>query len=197
MGTSRPGLFDGYNHYDNSGHKIGHSDPGFFSGFNHYDNHGQKTGHTDPGFFGNYKRSNLEPRLDIFVERALNLPDLFYNLHTLFYNLDFFKTKYFNPESRLKFRAIRQTVGCKKNSPNKKSTARNLKSICVNIKGIKLNTFFELCPKFQYLSYFSTISIKCRQKKSPGLTFLVNPGFSLDCFFQLNNFSRNCFFFYL
>ena len=47
------------------------------------------------------------------IER-IETHNLFYNLHTLFYNLDFFKTKYFNPESRLKFRVIRQTGGCKK-----------------------------------------------------------------------------------
>ena len=50
--TSRPGFFGGTNHYDNSGHKVGHSYEGFFGGTNHYDDKGHKVGESLPGFFG-------------------------------------------------------------------------------------------------------------------------------------------------
>lgn len=54
IGSSDPGLFGGYTHYDSKGHKTGHSDPGFFEGYNHYDSKGHKTGHSDAGLFGGY-----------------------------------------------------------------------------------------------------------------------------------------------
>ena len=42
-GYSRPGLFGGYNHYDNYGRKTGHSDPSMFGGYNHYDSNNKST----------------------------------------------------------------------------------------------------------------------------------------------------------
>ena len=53
LGTihSYEGFFDGTNHYDNRGHKIGHSYEGLL-GTNHYDNKGHKIGESWPGFFG-------------------------------------------------------------------------------------------------------------------------------------------------
>lgn len=55
VGHSEPGLFGGFTDYDSHGHKIGHSDPGLFGGYNHYDSHGHKIGHSDPGLFGSYQ----------------------------------------------------------------------------------------------------------------------------------------------
>ena len=53
-GHSTPGLFGGYDNYDSHGHKTGHSEPGLFGGYNTYDEHGHKTGHSEPGLFGGY-----------------------------------------------------------------------------------------------------------------------------------------------
>lgn len=54
IGRSEPGLFGGVTHYDSKGHKIGRSEPGLFGGYTHYDASGHKTDHTDPGFWGSY-----------------------------------------------------------------------------------------------------------------------------------------------
>lgn len=53
-GRSDPGLFGGFDHYDDHGKKIGRSEPGLFGGVTHYDSHGRKTGRSEPGLFGGY-----------------------------------------------------------------------------------------------------------------------------------------------
>ena len=53
-GTSRPGVFGGYHHYDSRGRKTGKSVPGLFGGYTHYDANGNKTGKSMPGMFGGY-----------------------------------------------------------------------------------------------------------------------------------------------
>ena len=57
-GHSDPGLFGGYNHYDNRGNKIGHSDPSLFGSYTHYDANNNRTGSSDPNMFGGYSHNS-------------------------------------------------------------------------------------------------------------------------------------------
>lgn len=53
IGESWPGFFGGsYNHYDQSGEKIGHSNPGLFADQVHYNNNNERQGYSNKGFFG-------------------------------------------------------------------------------------------------------------------------------------------------
>lgn len=44
---SEPGIFGGYTHYDDKGHKVGKSEPGIFGDYTLYDAKGNKIGRSE------------------------------------------------------------------------------------------------------------------------------------------------------